>query len=149
MMKRGEDMSHILQTPEECLLHAKVMEGRGRHDLAAAAYRRAFHLMAVKSGVSTDVEREFWAGIYAYEHAKAKRLNLKSYRANRIHQMINRWGIKDTIERTVSRKGDSVGYRDLIALGLKDMSFEAVVLRHPKEFSDKAVAISKAVQAAH
>ena len=52
--------------------------------------------------------------------------------------MIKRWGIKQTIERTVRRKGNSVGYWDAIALGLKDMTFEAIVLRHPKEFSDKA-----------
>ena len=30
-----DDMSYILQTPEECLLHAKIMAGRGRQDLAA------------------------------------------------------------------------------------------------------------------
>jgi hypothetical protein len=55
---KKDDMSHILQTPEECLLHAKIMRGRGREDLAAAAYRRAFDLMAAKSGVSNAVERE-------------------------------------------------------------------------------------------
>jgi len=49
----------------------------------------------------------------------------------------------------VRRKGNSVGYRDAIALGLKDMTFEAIVLRHPKEFSAEAVAISKDVQAPH
>ena len=142
-------MSHILQTPEECLLHAKIMTGRGRSDLAAAAYKRAFKLMAERSGVSSEVEHEFWTTVHAYEHAKAERLKQKSYTAGRIRQMVKRWGIKETIERTVRRKGDSTGYRDLIELGLKDLAFEAIVLRHPEEFSAQAVAISKEVQAKH
>jgi hypothetical protein len=57
-----DDMSYILQTPEECLLHAKITAGRGRSDLAAAAYKRAFHLMAARSGITSEVERECWAG---------------------------------------------------------------------------------------
>ena len=147
--KMKDDMSYILQTPEECLLHARIMAGRGQPDLAAAAYKRAFHLMAADSGVNSEVERECWAGIHAYEHAKAERLRRKNYTATRIRPMIKRWGIKQTIERTVRRKGNSVGYRDAISLGLKDMTFEAIVLRHPKEFSVEALAISKEVQATH
>jgi hypothetical protein len=143
-MKKNEDMSHILQTPDECLLHAKIMEGRGRQDLAAAAYKRAFQLMAVESGVSTAVEREFWTAIHAYEHAKAERLGRKSYKMTRLRPMIKRWGVKETMERSiVIYGGDTTGWRDLNAMGLTDLCFENIVLRHPNEFSAKAVAVAK------
>jgi hypothetical protein len=143
MKQNKDDMSHILQTPQECLLHAKVQTGRGRLDLAALALKRAFDLMAAeKGGGTSEIERKFWRTIYALEHAREQRWHQKRP-AGRIRQMEGRWGAKETIERVVTRCSEqSAGYRDLLELGLKDLTFEEIVLEHRDEFSSKALALS-------
>ena len=100
--------------------------------------------MAVDQGVSTAVEREFWTAVHAYEHAKAERLGRKSYTMTRLRPMIGRWGIKETIERSIVKYGaETTGWRDLNAMGLVDLCFENIVQRHPQEFTDKCVAVAK------
>ena len=37
---------------------------------------------------------------------------------------------------------ETEGYRVLVEMGMEDMAFEAVVLRHPESFSPEAVAAS-------
>jgi hypothetical protein len=132
-----------LKTPDEFLKFVKICKGRGREDLATECLRRAFSLMAIESGVSSDVEREFWAMVYAIEHGRAERLGRPSP-MNRLKMMVRRHGIKEAIERSVVRYGnDTTGWRDLNKLGLLEMCFESIVLRHKDEFSDECVAVSK------
>ena len=44
----------------------------------------------------------------------------------------------------VAKPGESAGYKALVEMGLEDMSYEQVVLRHRDAFSEKAVAASEA-----
>ena len=57
--------------------------------------------------------------------------------------MIKRHGILGAVEHVVSRPDDAAGYTALIAMGLEQFAFEAVVLRHPEAFSSEAVERSR------
>ena len=57
--------------------------------------------------------------------------------------MITKYGIIETVERVVKRAADPSGYTALINMGLADLAFEAVVLRHPTIFSTNAVTHSR------
>ena len=57
--------------------------------------------------------------------------------------MIERHGIIQAVERLVKRKDGTKALRMLVEMGMEDMAFENVVLRHPDWFSNDAVVASK------
>ena len=89
-----------------------------------------------------DAEREGYEAVYAYEEALSHQKGRKT-RAGRTWPMIEKHGILGAIERIVTRRNETEGYRVLVEMGMEDMAFEAVVLRHPDSFSAAAVAASK------
>ena len=128
------------KTPESCEQFALNVEARSP-DRAQAARRRAVELRAAAHGANNDAEREALEAVYAYERVLSGTHGKKT-RASRTWQMIDRHGILPAVERVVSRSADSAGYAALVKMGLQDMAFEAVVLRHPDLFSAEAVARS-------
>ncbi len=109
---------------------------------AQAARRKAIELRAEQHGAETAAEREALEAVYAYERMLWM-VRGKKVRASRTWQMIERRGIIEAVERVVTARDDTVGYRLLTEHGLEDKAFEAVVLRHPEAFSPKAVAAAK------
>ena len=71
------------------------------------------------------------------------RKNGRRTRATRTWQVIERRGILGAVERAVIRPTQTAGYELLVQMGLADFAFEAVVLRHPEQFSQEAVGRSK------
>jgi len=57
--------------------------------------------------------------------------------------MIKRHGIIPAVERVVTKRDASAGFTSLAQMGLMDFAFEAVILRHPDNFSKEAVTISE------
>jgi len=57
--------------------------------------------------------------------------------------MIKRHGIVEAVERAVNRNDNPLGYKALVEMGMQDLAFEAVVVRHPAVFSPEAVAHSQ------
>jgi hypothetical protein len=78
-----------------------------------------------------------WQTLYAYERYVIKR------RASRLRPMIGRKGMIATIEELVTRPEPSTGFVELAKVGMLDLTAEALVLRHPAEFSPEAIARSK------
>jgi hypothetical protein len=130
-----------LTTPEECEQFI-LNVGKTDPDLALIARRRAVQLRAEQAGAKTDAEREAFEAVYAYEAVLAEQQG-KKVRASRTRQMITRHGIIEAVERAVRRNDDPSGYKTLASIGMADLSFEAVVLRHPTVFSSNAVAHSR------
>jgi hypothetical protein len=126
-----------LASPEECEQFASNV-GEKHPDLALQAKRRAVQLRAQQKGAKTDAEREALEAVYAYEAVLTAQQG-KKIRASRTWQMIDRHGIVGAIERAVNRDDDTSGYKALVAMGMPDLSFEAVVLRHRDLFSADAV----------
>jgi len=104
--------------------------------------RENVKLRASRHGVTTDAEREALEAVYAYEEV-LREVRGKNVRAARTWQMIKRHGVIEAIERIVARPMETQGYRALADMGLEEMAFEAVVLRHPSSFTEQAVMASR------
>jgi hypothetical protein len=100
--------------------------------------RTAVQRRAETRAPANDAEREAYEAVYAYEEARSKQKG-KTIRASRTWPMVDEYGIIGTVERIVMRADDAAGYRVLVEMGMEDMAFEAVVLRHPDVFSREAV----------
>ena len=72
------------------------------------------------------------------------RRNGKKTRATGTWQAIKRYGIIEAVQRAVSRPPEAVGNVTLRDLGLEDLTFEALVVRHEASFSEAAINASKA-----
>ena len=132
-----------LRTPAECESFAKNAIARNHPDLALAARRKAIDLQAATHETSSAVEAEAFAAVYAYE-ALLTRRNGKKTRATGTWQAVRRYGIIEAIQRAVSAPPDKPGAVTLRDLGLEDLAFEALVMRHEAAFSAAAIEASKA-----
>ena len=127
-----------LNTPENCEKFAQNAARLGRPDLALEAKRRAVELRAEKPGAKTQAEKEALQAVYAYEAVQSK-LKGRKFTANRTWQMIKRRGVIGAVEAAVNRAHETEGYRALAEMNMKDMAFEAIVLRYPELFSSETV----------
>ena len=109
---------------------------RGREDLALEARRWSIELRAKAHETKSAVEQECLLAAYACEDAIEGKQGL--------WPLIKRHGVLGAVDRVVSRPGDTTGYEALVEMGLKELSFEAVVIRYPDEFSFEAVERSRA-----
>lgn len=105
--------------------------------------RRKLQLRAASHEPKTKAEREAFEAVYAYEEALSH-VRGRTTRANRTWPQIRRMGVIAAVEQIVTRKKETAGYRVLVELGMEDMAFEAVVLRHKDSFSAEAIAASEA-----
>lgn len=134
----------IAQLPDvdSCERFARNAAERRRDDLCQLAYQRAIELGAKSHGETTIVERECLKAVYAYERVRTQK-NGRTTRATRTWQMIDRHGILRAVERVVKRPQDATGYSTLVEMGMQELAFEAVVLRHPSSFSDETIKRSR------
>jgi hypothetical protein len=142
MMPDQDERIARLKTPKDCEQFAINVEARGKPELALAARRRGIELEASARNASTPVEHEALQAVLAYERALSKGAG-KKIKAARTWQMIERRGIIPAVEHIVSQRKDAKGYTVLVQMGMEDMAFEAVVLRHPEAFSEEAIEQSK------
>jgi uncharacterized protein YecA (UPF0149 family) len=126
-----------LRTPEECEQFILNVADRFS-ELVREAHRRAVELRAEAHGAKSAVELESLRAVYAYEKALSQTRG-KTVRAVRTWQMIKRHGIIKAVEKAVDRRQTTAGYKVLVAMGMKDLLFEAVVCRHPEVFSPSAL----------
>ena len=131
-----------LRTPAECEIFAQNAKARNFPDLVLQAQRKAIHLHASKHETASELEAEAFAAVYAYEVLLTRR-NGKKTRATGMWQSIKRYGVIGAVERAVSRPTDGDGAVTLRTLGLADLAFEALVMRHVASFSAPAISASK------
>ena len=135
-----------LDTFEDCVNMARNAAEKMYPEEAILARKRALEIRVnieeILRGQKFGFERECFAAVFAYEEAMSNPGN-RRYRATRTWQMIGRIGIVPAFERLVSNPVERPGYTSLCNLGLAEYAFEAVVLRHPNEFSPTAVQLSR------
>jgi hypothetical protein len=131
-----------LRTPAECESFAKNALTRHHPDLALQARRKAIDLQVSTHETGSAVEAEGLAAVYAYE-ALLTRRNGKKTRATGTWQAIKRYGIIEAVQRALDRPPDEPGALTLRDLGLEDLTFEALVIRHEGSFSAAAIEVSK------
>ncbi|HLF11299.1 MAG TPA: hypothetical protein VJA26_08790 [Gammaproteobacteria bacterium] len=139
-------MDHLverLRTPEECESFAKNAAARKRPDLALEARRRAVEMKASQHNAETPLETEALAAVYAYEALLTQQKGKKT-KASRTWALIRRYGIIQAVEREMSRPTEAGDYETLLEMGMADLAFEALVVRHPGSFSAEALGTSTA-----
>ena len=132
-----------LKTPSDCENFAQNATARNHPDLSLEARRKAIHLQASTHEAASPVEAEAFVAVYAYEALLTRKSGRKT-RATGTWQAIRRYGIIEAVQRAVSRapaESSDVTLRDL---GLEDLGFEALVMRHETVFSEAAVTAAKA-----
>ena len=132
-----------LRTPAECEIFVKNAIAGNRQDLALEARRKAVDMQAATHEARSPVEAEAFAAVYAYE-ALLTRKNGKKTRATKTWAVVKSHGIIEAIQRAVSRTPDTTSLGALRELGLDDLAFEALVVRHEASFNEATVQISKA-----
>ncbi len=135
------DIIDKLETPEECEQLIKNVQDR-KPELAIRARLKKIDLLASKHAAKSDVEKDIIKAMYAYEEVLTAKHGKKT-RASRTWPMFERHGTITAVEKIVERPQETSGYKLTVEKGLQDISFEAVVLRYPTHFSQKAVAIAK------
>ena len=139
-------MDHLverLRTPEECESFAKNAAARKRPDLALEARRKAVEMKASQHNAETPLETEAFAAVYAYEALLTQQKGKKT-RASRTWALIRRHGIIQAVEKEMNRPTEPGDYEALLEMGMADLAFEALVVRHPESFSAEALGTSTA-----
>jgi len=136
-----DEIIQKLKTPQECMQLAINVRDRNP-ELAREARRRAVELRAASHGIKSVVEMELLKALYAYEEVLSEN-NKRRTKASRTWQMIDRHGIIGAAERAVNRKIEATGYKVLVAMGLHDLTFEAVIVRYPDSFNEDVVSLAK------
>jgi hypothetical protein len=131
-----------LRTPAECESFAKNALDRKRPDLAAEARRKSLNLEAATHETSSPAEAEAFAAVYAYQ-LHLTRKNGKKTRAIKTWADVKSHGIIEAVRRAVNRERDPAVLVAMRELGLDDLTFEALVVRHEAAFDAATVELSK------
>lgn len=134
-----------LKTEKECENFAKNAEKRQRPDLVELIHRKSIDLAIKKHPDFSSlrvVEIECLKAIYCYEKV-LKIKNGKTTKANYTWKSISNHGIINAVDKLVSKTDDTMGFTHLNKIGLADYSFEAIVIRYPNSFSNKAAEQAK------
>lgn len=116
--------------PSELRQIAKNARAKGEEEVRLAAQKRLYEVLP--SEQPGTLEYDVWQSIYALEGELSDERG-KTVRLSRTRQKI----VRDKEVKTVAdliMGSQSEGYRMLIDRDMKDLTFEAVALRHPDRF---------------
>lgn len=128
-----DEIIRNLKTYEECIRFVDKYS-----ELIQQARQKAIELKVNRYENISIVEKELLKAIYAYEEILTKK-NHRRTSASRTWQMVKRYGIIGAAEKAVNRKIDATGYIMLVEMGLKELTFEEIIIKYPDCFSVEAV----------
>jgi hypothetical protein len=122
-------------------LRAFMVNAKSRSDVVYdAAFQRLVTVQA--KGPVGSAERDLWKVIHAIEELKREDSG-KTVRLSYLRRDIEKLGIIPAINKLVSKPGPSERFQELIERGYPQLTAEAVVLKHPADFSPQSVELSE------
>ena len=113
---------------------------RGGSELAEAALRRLVSILPSEN--PGTLEYDFWRTIHTFEHVLTEE-NGRTTRLSRTRQKVNRVGVSQTLIDWALDTKKTEGFRMLLDRDMAELTGEAIVLRHPKEFDPDVVAAAR------
>lgn len=89
-----------------------------------------------------------WVSIHALEELESAERG-KTIRLQRTRNLIAQVGEQECVERLLLKSTPSSGYDMLLRRDMPDLLFEAIALRHPGRFSERALANARSRIPAH
>ena len=132
------DHSKIIAQIHQCNDPKKLRQWRENalnkdaKDVADAAFRQLISI--VPSEKPGTVEHDFWQTINAFECVWTEERG-KTTRLVRTRQKVKRVGVIKTLEDWALDTKKTDGFKKLLEYGMPEYTGEAIVLRHPDEFS--------------
>jgi len=141
MLEIDDDGIPKFTTAESYEQFALNVEGR-TPERARKARKLAVQLRAEdlssEYGATSEVELKCLEAMCAYEWTLFKKHGRRQ-KASYLRRVIKKDGIISAVESAVSKDQETVSYGALVAEGMQEMLFEAVVVANPGEFSEVAV----------
>ena len=88
--------------------------------------------------ISDELRDDFYRVMVIYENHLSEK-NLKKKRAIYTWRSVQKHGIRQTLIKLVEKKEEASGYTTLAKSGKFEDTFEALVLKYPHEFSERAI----------
>ncbi|WP_095088945.1 hypothetical protein [Mesorhizobium sophorae] len=137
------DVAKILALIENCSdpekLRSWIRNARDKAEprVADAAFRKLVSVLPKEK--PGTVEYDFWQTIHAFEHVLSEERG-KTTRLARTRQKVARVGVVQTLKDWATSANSTDGFTMLLERNMPELTGEAIVLRHARQFGAEVVA---------